>query len=402
MNREDSQARAGGGGERKLYELDPAERRARLRELVPALTEADIDVLASEAPLSIDRADRLIENVVSVFPLPLGIATNFRVDGEEVAVPMAIEEASVVAGASHGAKLLRTGPLAGIATEADPPRMVGQVQVLDIDPPIGDAAAALGVAEADILAVANRGHERLAAAGGGARAFGVRVLETRLGPCLVCELEVDVRDAMGANAVSSMCEEIAPLVAAKAGGRAGLRILTNLCDRRLARANGRVKAAALGGSGGVQRIVEASAFAEADPYRAATHNKGIMNGIDALLVATGQDWRAAEAGAHAFAARGGRYGPLSTWTEADDGSGDLVGRIELPVAVGTVGGGTEVHPTARVARRIVRCDGGPGSARRLARLAAAVGLAQNLAAIRALAAEGIQRGHMELHRRARG
>jgi hydroxymethylglutaryl-CoA reductase len=376
----------------KFYKLSVSERIERLFA-EGAIDAAGAAILRSGAPLSIERADRLIENVVGVFPLPLGIARNFRVNGKDVLVPMAIEEASVVAAASNGARLLRKG--GGILAEAGEPLMVGQVQVLE---PRDFAAAAEAIKRAapEILALANAGHSRLVAAGGGARRLAVRALEeTPAGPMLIVEIEVDVRDAMGANAVNSMCEAIAPLIAERAGGRAGLRILSNLCDRRLVRASGTVPAAEIGGPEGVRGIVEASAFAEADPYRAATHNKGIMNGVDALLLATGQDWRAAEAGAHAYAARSGRYGALAVWRR--DERGDLAGRLEMPLAVGIVGGGTEVHPVAAVARKIC----GAKTAADLAALAAAVGLAQNLAAIRALAQEGIQRGHMKLHARAR-
>jgi hydroxymethylglutaryl-CoA reductase len=378
--------------DRKFYELSVAERIATLIE-EGAIDEADAALLRDPAALPVERADKLVENVVGTLALPLGIARNFRVNGRDVLVPMAIEEASVVAAASNGARLLRAG--GGIEAVATDPLMIGQIQLLDVADPAA-AREALLAAGPEVIAAANARHPRLCAAGGGARALEVRTLpETPAGPMLIAEIVVDVRDAMGANAINSMCEAIAPLLAARTGGRAGLRILSNLCDRRLVRASGRVPADALGGPEGVRGIVEASAFAEADPYRAATHNKGIMNGVDALLLATGQDWRAAEAAAHAYAARGGRYTALAIWRR--DERGDLAGRLEMPLSVGVVGGGTEVHPVAAVARKIA----GAGTARDLALTAAAVGLAQNLAAIRALAQEGIQRGHMALHRRAR-
>ena len=377
---------------KKFYEMTVEERiEALLRD--GAIDAADAAVLRAPAALAVERADRLIENVVGLFALPLGIARNFVVNGREVLVPMAIEEASVVAAASNGARMLRAG--GGIATEADPALMTGQIQLLDVADREAARRAVLEAAGA-ILAAANARHARLAAAGGGARRLDARALEdTAAGPMLVVEIEVDVRDAMGANAVNSMCEAVAPLVAELARGRPGLRILSNLCDRRLVRASGGVPADAIGGPDGVRGIVEASAFAEADPYRAATHNKGIMNGVDAVLLATGQDWRAAEAGAHAFAARSGRYSALAVWRK--DERGDLAGRLEMPLAVGVVGGGTDVHPVAAVARKIL----GTRNAAELAMVAAAVGLAQNLAAIRALAQEGIQKGHMELHARGR-
>ncbi len=378
--------------QRKFYQLSPDERVARL-VAEGRIDEADAAVLRSPGPLPIERADQLIESVVGVLPLPLGIAQNFLIDGKDRLVPMAVEEASVVAAASNGARLLREG--GGIETSADEPRMVGQFQVMETRDFVA-AARALAAARTEVLGRANEKHKRLVAAGGGARRFEIRKIEgTEAGDMLVVELEVDVRDAMGANVVNSMCEEIAPLVAELTGGRVALRILTNLCDRRLVRAIGRVPMPAIGGPDGVRGILEASIFAEVDPYRAATHNKGIMNGVDAVLVATGQDWRAAEAGAHAFAARSGQYSALATWRR--DRAGDLVGRLEMPLAVGTVGGGVDVHPTARVCRKILGATG----AQELAGIAAAVGLAQNLAAIRALAQEGIQKGHMALHRRAR-
>ena len=378
--------------ERKFYQLTPDERVERL-VTDGRIDEHDAGILRSPGPLAIERADHLIESVIGVFPLPLGLAQNVRVNGKDYMVPMAIEEASVVAAASNGAKLLRAG--GGIAVDCDEPRMTGQIQVLDVAS-FEKAATALAGARERILATANEHHTRLSGAGGGARRFEVRALDgTEAGDMLIVDLEVDVRDAMGANVVNSMCEEIAPLVAELTGGRIGLRILTNLCDRRCVRASGKVPTEAIGGPDGVRGIVEASIFAEVDPYRAATHNKGIMNGVDAVLLATGQDWRAVEAGAHAFAARSGKYGALSTWRR--DADGNLVGRLEMPLAVGTVGGGINVHPTAKVARKILGAQG----AKELAAVAAAVGLCQNLAAIRALAQEGIQKGHMELHRRAR-
>jgi len=381
-----------GAETRKFYQLPPKERVASLvRE--GRIDAADAAILLSEGPLAIERADKLIESVIGIFPVPLGLARNFRVNGRDLLVPMAIEEPSVVAAASNGARMLRDG--GGITASADEPRMTGQIQVMEV-PSFERAAKALTKERARLLAIANEKSPRLCAAGGGARGFTVRNIEgTEAGDMLILELDVDVRDAMGANAVNGMCEAIAPLVAELTGGRVALRILSNLCDRRLVRATGRVPAATLGGPDGVRGIVEASVFAEVDPYRACTHNKGIMNGIDAVLLATGQDWRAAEAGAHAFAAMGGRYGALAVWRK--DVNGDLTGKIELPLALGTVGGSIDVHPTACVARKIL----GATSTLDLACVVAAVGLAQNLAAIRALAQEGIQKGHMALHRRGR-
>jgi len=360
------------------------------------LTEEEVAALQGEAGLSAGQADRMIENVVGRYALPLGIALNFQVNGRDVLVPMVIEEPSVVAGASFAARLARAG--GGFRAGATLPEMIGQIQVLDV-PDLAAAAAALVTERDRILAAASEVDPVLQRLGGGARDLIVRVLpETPAGPMLVVHLVYDVRDAMGANAVNTACERLAPLIAEITGGRVGLRILSNLADRRLAWAECSISAAALAfdGFAGEQvarGIMEAWAFAAADPYRAATHNKGILNGIDAVALATGQDWRAIEAGAHAYAARSGRYTSLSTWRL--DGEGNLVGRLELPLAVGIVGGATRAHPTARVALKIL----GVQTARELAEVMAAVGLAQNLAALRALATEGIQKGHMALHAR---
>jgi hydroxymethylglutaryl-CoA reductase len=334
--------------------------------------------------------------VVGVFGLPLGIATNFLIKGRDVLVPMAIEEPSVVAGASFAARLVRDG--GGFRTSSDEPLMIGQIQVLDVADPWA-ARFELLAAKESILALANEQDPVIVQLGGGAKDLQVRVIaESPVGPMLVVHLIYDARDAMGANTVNTAVEAVAPLVAEVSGGRTLLRILSNLADRRLARAKGVVPVSSLahGGFSGeevAQGIVEAWAFAAADPYRAATHNKGIMNGVDAVVIATGNDWRAIEAGAHAYAARSGRYTSLSTWQV--DHQGHLVGTLELPMAVGIVGGATRVHPMAKAALKLL----GVKTARELAEILAAVGLAQNLAALRALASEGIQRGHMKLHAR---
>lgn len=348
-----------------------------------------------DAGLGLERAEQMIENVVGVHELPLGIATNFLVNGREVLVPMVIEEPSVVAAASFAAKLVRAG--GGFQAHATEPVMIGQMQVLDLAAPWG-ARFALLDQKARLLEVANQVDPIIVGLGGGARDLEVRVLENSpVGPMLVVHLLYDCRDAMGANAVNTAVERLAPLVEEISGGRVVLRILSNLADRRLARARCDIPIEALtfddfDGKQAAQGIVEAWALAATDPYRAATHNKGIMNGIDAVVIATGNDWRAIEAGAHAYAARSGHYTSLSTWTLA---GGKLVGTLELPLALGTVGAATRVHPVADIARKIL----GVESARELAEIIVAVGLAQNLAAIRALATEGIQRGHMVLHAR---
>ncbi len=389
MNDKPSSSRVSG-----FYNWPLSERREWLARWA-GLTEEEVTVL-QEGGLSPDQADRMIENVVGRYSLPLGLALNFQVNGRDVLVPMAIEEPSVVAGASFAARLAREG--GGFRAEASAPEMIGQIQVLEV-PDIPAAAAALVTERERILARASEVDPVIQRLGGGARDLIVRVLpETPVGPMLVVHLVYDVRDAMGANAVNTACEALAPLIEEITGGRVGLRILSNLADRRLARAECRIPASALAFNGFsgervARGIVEAWAFAAADPYRAATHNKGILNGIDAVAIATGQDWRAIEAGAHAYAARSGRYTSLSTW-ELDAG-GNLVGRLELPLAVGTVGGATRAHPAARVALKIL----GVQTARELAEVMVAVGLAQNLAALRALATEGIQKGHMALHAR---
>jgi len=346
--------------------------------------------------LTVEQGDHMIENVVGVHALPLGIAVNFLINNRDYLIPMVIEEPSVVAGASFAARLAREG--GGFVTDSTLPEMIGQVQVLDVADP-WSARFDLLAHKDEILALANEQDPVIVGLGGGARDMEVRVFpDSPVGPMLVVHIIYDARDAMGANTVNTACEAVAPLIERISGGRVNLRILSNLADRRLARARCTVPKDALAfgdfkGEDVVRGIVEAWAFAASDPYRAATHNKGIMNGIDAVVIATGNDWRAIEAGAHAYAARSGRYTSLSTW--AQDADGNLVGTLELPLAVGIVGGATRVHPTAKVALKIL----GVQTARELAEVIAAVGLAQNLAALRALASEGIQRGHMALHAR---
>ncbi len=360
------------------------------------LTGDESAVLHGALGLDITRADQMIENVVGLHALPLGIGVNFVVNGRDVLAPMVVEEPSVVAGASFTAKLARAG--GGFRATTTAPEMIGQLQVLDVADP-WSARFDLLAARDELLALADETDPVILKFGGGARDLEVRVLEqTAVGPMLVVHLIFDCRDAMGANAVNTACETLAPRIEQITGGRVMLRILSNLADRRLARARCTVPVDALAfgdfsGERVARGIVEAWAFAAADPYRAATHNKGIMNGVDAVVVATGNDWRAIEAGAHAYAARSGRYTSLSTW--ACDADGNLAGTLEMPLAVGLVGGATRVHPTARVALKIL----GVQTASELAEIIVSVGLAQNLAALRALATEGIQRGHMRLHAR---
>ncbi len=376
-----------------FYKRTLAERAALAAEWAD-LTLAEQAVLEGRSGLSAAQADHMIENVVGTFALPLGIATNFLINGQDYLVPMVIEEPSVVAAVSNAARLFRAG--GGFTTSSDEPIMIGQIQVLDVD----DLEAASSAVLADkirLLQIADEVGGSIVKRGGGARDIEVRPFpETALGPMLVIHLLYDCRDAMGANAINTAVEHLAPYIETLTGGRVNLRILSNLTDRRKARAEGMIPAAELAtdnltGAEVVRAIVEAGIFAEVDPYRAATHNKGIMNGIDPVIIATGNDWRAIEAGAHAYAARAGRYTSLTRWWPDD--AGNLCGSIELPLAVGIVGGATRVHPTAQVALKILDVE----SARELAEVIAAVGLAQNLAAMRALATEGIQRGHMSLH-----
>ena len=379
-----------------FYKQSVEERLAHVKRFAN-LSDADIEALRGHDPAKLKAADKMIENVAGLFDLPVGIAANFRVDDSDYLLPMVIEEPSVVAAASNAAKLLRGG--LGIVTSASEPWMIGQIQILDVVDLVA-AKKRLENASMRLLEEANASQPRLVRRGGGAREVAVRVFEkSAVGSMVVVHLMVDVCDAMGANLVNSMVETLAPICEELAGGRACLRILSNLADRRLVHAEGRIPLdwlarPDLGYSGldVAKRIEEASVFAEIDPYRAATHNKGMMNGIDAFLIATGQDWRAVEAGIHAYGARSGTYSALASWRVQGD---HLQGRVSLPMQVGVVGGVTKVHPVVRVLLRVV----GAESASHIGRLSAAVGLAQNLAAIMALATEGIQRGHMSLHAR---
>ena len=381
--------------DKKFYEQTLAERRQSLAA-ESGLNEADLAALTGAAGLTAAQADHMVENAVGVFALPLGIARNFVINGDKVLVPMAVEEPSVIAGVSFMAKLVTAG--GGFTVSTDAPEMIGQMQILDVDDPSAAAERLLEHRD-ELLEEAAAIDPVLIGLGGGPRGLEVRRIDdSPIGPFLVLHLIYDVCDAMGANAVNTALEKLAPHVAAISGGRVHLRILSNLADRRLARAVCTIpldKLAFDDFSAETVRdgIIEAWAFAEADPYRAATHNKGIMNGIDAVVIATGNDWRAVEAGAHAFAARSGRYTSLTTWGKDD--KGNLIGSLELPMAVGTVGGATRVHPGAQAALRLMKIQ----HAYQLAGIIAAVGLAQNLAALRALATEGIQRGHMTLHAR---
>lgn len=378
-----------------LYKFQPKERLEKIADAA-GLEENEQWVLQGRDGLTLEQADHMIENVVGLFGLPLGVATNFLVNGREVLVPMVIEEPSVVAGASFMAKLARAG--GGFTAHTTEPEMIAQIQVLNVQD-LARARSRLMEAKSEILTLADEVDPVIVQLGGGARDVEVRLLhETPVGPMVIVHVIFDTRDAMGANAINTVAERLAPKVEELTGGRVNLRILSNLADRRLARTSCRIPTdvlehADLPGEQVRDRIVEAWAFAAADPYRAATHNKGIMNGIDAVVLATGNDWRAIEAGAHAYAARNGQYTPLSQWRIGQEG--ELVGELELPMAVGIMGGATRVHPAASVCLNLM----GVKSARELAEIIVSVGLAQNLAALRALATEGIQRGHMSLHAR---
>ncbi|MFN2235958.1 MAG: hydroxymethylglutaryl-CoA reductase, degradative [Anaerolineales bacterium] len=360
------------------------------------LTPENLVALYGDAGLSIEQAQHMIENVVGLYALPLGIALNFVINGREVLIPMVVEEPSIVAGASYMAKLARIG--GGFIASTTAPEMIGQIQILDVSD-LNSARQAILEAKDELLAESASIDPVLNRLGGGPRDLEVRVFEdSPIGPFLVVHLFYDVRDAMGANAVNTACERLAPHIETITGGRVHLRILSNLADRRLAQARCTIPVEALAfddfsGEQVRDGIIAAWAFAAEDPYRAATHNKGIMNGIDAVVLATGNDWRAIEAGAHAYAARSGHYTSLSTW--GMDETGNLVGNLEIPMAVGIVGGATKVHPGARAALELMQVK----TASELAEIIVSVGLAQNLAAIRALATEGIQRGHMSLHAR---
>ena len=372
-----------------FYKLTPKERIQHVKDFA-GLTDQEVEILQSTGALEMELADRMIENVVGAFPLPLGVAMNFHINGKDYMIPMAIEEPSVVAAATYAAKMaLENG---GFFTSSTDPVMIGQIQAVDIHDPFA-AKMKILAAKKELLQKANDQDPMLVSVGGGAKDLQVKVIDTKSGPMVITELHVDCRDAMGANAVNTMAEAVAPMIERITGGRVYLRIISNLAVKRLARAWAVIPKEAVGGEEVVDGIVKAYNFAAADPYRAATHNKGILNGIIGVVIATGNDHRAIEAGAHAYAVKNGQYGTLSYWET--NSNGDLVGSIELPMAVGLIGGATKVHPTAKVAIKIL----GVKTANELGEVMAAVGLAQNLGALRALAHEGIQRGHMSLHAR---
>lgn len=379
-----------------FYNLTIEERRAKLADAAQ-LTPTDL-LPFTTGGLSPESADHMVENVIGMYSLPIGVGLNFMVNGRDVLIPFVVEEPSVVAGASFMAKLTRAG--GGFTATTTEPLMIGQMQLINIVN-MNEAKLKIYEHKAELLAVADAIDPILKKFGGGARDLEVRMIEdSPIGPFIVIHLIYDVRDAMGANAVNTACEKLAPQIEAITGGKVHLRILSNLADRRIARVRCTIPVSELTmgfesfkGETVRDGIIAAWAFAASDPYRAATHNKGIMNGVDAVVVATGNDWRAIEAGAHAYAARSGRYTALSTWGKDKDGN--LVGTLEMPMAVGIVGGATKVHPAAQAAVKLM----GVKTANELSEIIVSVGLAQNMAALRALATEGIQRGHMSLHAR---
>ncbi len=370
-----------------FYKLSVEERLKKVAEFA-GLSDEEVKAVLSQG-LPLDVADRMIENVIGTFELPLGIATNFLIDGKDYLIPMAIEEPSVVAAASNAARMARES--GGFKTDYTGSLMIGQIQVTKLSNPQAARFEVLSHKE-EIIEKANECDPMLVKLGGGCRDVEARVIDTIMGKMLIVHLIVDVLDAMGANAVNTMCESVAPFIERITGGKVYLRIISNLAKYRLARAKAVFDKDVIGGEEVVEGIMLAYAFAAADPFRCATHNKGIMNGISALMIATGNDFRAIEAGAHSYASIGG-YKPLTTYEV--DKKGNLVGTIEVPMAVGVIGGATKVNPLAKISLKILGVD----TAEELARVAAALGLAQNFAALRALATEGIQRGHMELHAR---
>jgi hydroxymethylglutaryl-CoA reductase len=372
-----------------FYKLTPKKRGQIVKEFA-GLTDEEVEILQSTGSLKMELADRMIENVVGAIAIPLGIAVNFLINGRDYLIPMAIEEPSVVAAASYAAKMARSK--GGFFTSSTEPLMIGQIQAVGIRDPFAARMAVLA-AKNEIIKKANQQDPMLVSVGGGAKDLDVKVIETNSGPMVITELYVDCRDAMGANAVNTMAEAVAPIIERITHGKVYMRIISNLAVKRLARAWVIIAKEEVGGEEIVNGIVEAYNFAAADPFRATTHNKGILNGIIGVVIATGNDHRAVEAGAHAYATKSGHYGSLTVWEKNNDG--DLVGSIELPMAVGIIGGATKVHPVARVALKIL----GVKTAKELGEVMAAVGLAQNLGALRALANEGIQRGHMALHAR---
>ena len=368
-----------------FYKL-PVDKRVDFVKNFAGLTSQEEKLFSSF--LDVQTADRMIENVLGIFELPLGVAVNFKINGKDYLIPMATEESSVVAAASNAAKIARIQ--GGFKTECSKPLMIGQLQLLKLDDVAG-AAQKILKHKKELLELANAQDKILVKFGGGAKDLEVRILDSPLGKMVVTHLIVDVRDAMGANAVNTMCESLAPMIEELTGGKIRLKILSNLADKRIVKAKAVFDKEKMGGEDVVNAFLESYTLAAIDPYRAATHNKGIMNGIDSLIIATGNDFRAIEAGAHAYAARNGQYTSLSKYCK--DKKGNLIGELELPLAVGTIGGAGNIHPKARLCKRIL----GIKTAKELSEVVASLGLAQNFAAVFALSTVGIQKGHMSLH-----
>ncbi|MBC5636698.1 hydroxymethylglutaryl-CoA reductase, degradative [Ornithinibacillus sp. BX22] len=382
-----------------FYKRTVEERRELLQEALE-LSEDDLSVLTSQEALPIDTADKMIENVIGTFPLPLGLGLNFLINGKDYIIPMVVEEPSIVASASHIAKIVRDA--GGFKTEASDRVMIGQIQVVGC-PDFDAAKNVLLEAKNELMEAANAAYPSIVARGGGARDLDVRILndspDSSYGTMLVLHLYIDTCDAMGANIINTMVESLAPTVEELTAGKVYLRILSNLADRCIAKATCVIppKLLATGEYSGEEvrdGVVHAFEFADSDPYRAVTHNKGIMNGIDPVVIATGNDWRAVEAGAHAYASRFGSYRSMTKWSV--DQEGNLVGELELPMSIGTVGGAIRVHPISQLAHKMLNIE----SASELAQIIVAVGLAQNLGALKALVTDGIQKGHMALHSRS--
>ena len=371
-----------------FYKLSSIERLKKVQTLIPDLTDDDIQLLLTTGPIKLETVNRMVENAVGIIPIPFGLAVNFLINDKLYVVPMAVEEPSVIAAVCNSAKLtLETGGFKATTTEQI---MIGQIQILDLKYP-KKAIEVIQNNKEQILKIANNCDKTLIELGGGARDVRAKIIDTRVGRMVICEILVDCLDAMGANAVNLMAEALAPFIEEITEGRVLLRILSNLADKRLAKASCVIPKEKLGGEKVVNDIVAASAFAEVDPYRAATHNKGVMNGISAVMLATANDTRAIAAGAHAYAVQSGHYGSITKWMK--NANGDLEGRIEVPMAVGIIGGATKTNPVAQIALKILQVK----TAAELGQIAAAVGLAQNLGALRALATSGILKGHMKLH-----
>lgn len=372
-----------------FFKLSPEDRLKEVSEFT-GISEKEQKIIGMPGALDMDKADHMIENVIGTFQLPMGVALNFAINGKDYLIPMVTEEPSVVAAASNAAKMARDN--GGFFASNTGSIMIAQIQIIDISDP-NYARLKIYENKDKIIEICNAKDPVLVKFGGGMQDLEVRVIESIVGKMVIVHLKVNTLDAMGANAVNTMAEAVAPFIEEITGGKVYLRILSNLAVHRLARSRVTIKKETLGGEDVVDKIISAYAFAAADPFRAATHNKGIMNGIIPVVMATGNDTRAIESGAHSYASRSGQYTSLTTWEKNKDG--DLVGTIELPMAVGLVGGATKVHPAAQVAVKML----GVKSSAELGEIIASVGLAQNLAAIKALATEGIQRGHMSLHAR---